>query len=325
VQAVVITPEHRLAVAKRPDPVPGPREVLVRVHAAGVNRADLLQAAGRYPPPAGAPPDIPGLEFAGEVVARGAGTSLPVGARVFGLVGGGAQAELLPVHEEHCAPVPDGLEWAAAGAVPEAFVTSHDALVTIAALGHGEVVLVHAAASGVGTATVQLAHALGARVVGTSRTEEKLEQCRALGLDHAVVVPRELDVEALADRIVAAAGPVDVTIELVGGDYLRADVAAAAAGGRIVLVGTLAGGRSELDMTTAMGKRLRITGTMLRNRSVPEKAAAIAAFAHDVVPLLASGAVAPVVARTVPFGDAQEAYDLVARDAVLGKVVLTPG
>ena len=259
------------------------------------------------------------------MAAPGAGTSLPVGARVFGLVGGGAQAELLTVHEEHCAAVPDGLEWAAAGAVPEAFVTSHDALVTIAVLRAGEVVLVHAAASGVGTATVQLAHAWGAAVVGTSRTEEKLERCRGLGLDHAVVVPRELDANALADSIVAAAGPVDVTIELVGGDYLRADVAAAAAGGRIVLVGALAGARSELDITTTMGKRLQITGTMLRNRSVAEKAAAIAAFARDVVPLLASGAVAPVVARTLPLGDAEEAYDLLARDAVFGKVVLTAG
>jgi len=241
---------------------------------------------------------------------------------VFGITGGGGQAELVAVPAAQCARVPDALDLVRAGGVPEAFVTAHDALVTQAGVKPGETVLVHAAGSGVGTAAVQLAHAFGCTVVGTSRTSDKLEQCAAVGLDHAVLAPRDLDPVALADEITAAAGPVDVTIDLVGGRYLEADVRAAARLGRIVLVASQAGARAELDIGSTMLKRLRIHGTVLRGRSPAQKAAATDAFTHDVVALLDSGAVTPVIARTLPLDDAREAYDLLAADAVFGKIVL---
>lgn len=320
---VLVVADHQLVVETRPDPEPQDGEALVRVQGAGLNRADLAQRAGFYPAPPGWPPDIPGLEFAGEVAGLGPGVdTLAVGDRVFGLVGGGGQAEMLTVPAAHCVHVPEAIDLVAAGGIPEVFVTAHDAMVTQATVAVGEVVLVHAAGSGVGTAAVQLAHAMGCIVVGTSRTPAKLEQCRRLGLDHAVVAPRELDAAALADEIGAAAGPVDVTIDLVGGDYLVTDVRAAARLGRIVMVASQAGGRAELEIGALMGKRLRLHGTVLRARSVEEKTAATEAFARDVVPLLADGTVVPVVARTFPLDDAAEAYDLLASDAVFGKIVL---
>jgi NADPH2:quinone reductase len=316
-------PERGLAVTERPDPEPGLGEVLVRVHGAGLNRADLAQAAGRYPAPSGSPPDVPGLEFAGIVVARGADVDAPdVGDRVFGIAGGGAQAELLVVPAGQCATVPTTLDLVTAGGVPETFVTAHDAMVTQAALVGGDTMLVHAIGSGVGTTALQLGKAMGATVVGTSRSADKLERAQALGLDHAVLTARDFEPEALADEIVAMSGPVDVGLELVGGDYLATDVRAAAYRGRIVLIGTLAGGRSQLDIGSVMFKRLRVFGTMLRGRDAVEKAAATAAFVDDVVPLLASGAVTPVVARTFGLDDAAAAYELLAADSVFGKIVL---
>jgi putative PIG3 family NAD(P)H quinone oxidoreductase len=315
--------DQRLLVESRPDPEPGAGEVLVRVRGAGLNRADLAQRAGFYPAPPGVPADIPGLEFAGHVVAQGPGVATPsVGDRVFGLVGGGGQAELLTVPAPHCVRVPDRLDLVAAGGIPEVFITAHDAMVTQAGLARGETLLVHAAGSGVGTAAVQLGDAMGCTVVGTSRTPEKLERCRALGLDHAVVASRELDPIALADDIVAAAGPIDVTVDLVGGGYLVTDVRVAARLGRIVMVASQAGGRAELEIGALMTKRLRIHGTVLRARDVDEKTAAIEGFARDVVPLLADGTVVPVVARRFPLDRAAEAYDLLAADAVFGKIVL---
>ncbi|MEX2100154.1 MAG: NAD(P)H-quinone oxidoreductase [Acidimicrobiia bacterium] len=318
--------DGELVVAERPDPEPAPGQVLVRVQGAGLNRADLAQVAGFYPAPPGWPADIPGMEFAGEVIAVGDGVEEPtVGTRVFGLAGGGAQAEMLAVPAPHCARVPDNLDLVAAGGVPEVFITAHDAMVTQADLGSGQTVLVHAAGSGVGTAAVQLAHAMGCTVVGTSRTPDKLEQCRGIGLDHPILAPRELDPLALADEITAAAGPIDVTIDLVGGPYVQTDVRAAAVRGRIVLVASQAGGRAELDIGSTMFKRLRIHGTVLRARSIKEKTAVTEAFTRDVLPLLASGAVAPVVARTFPLDAAREAYDLLAANAVFGKIILTMG
>jgi putative PIG3 family NAD(P)H quinone oxidoreductase len=322
VRALTIV-DRDLVVADRPDPTPGPGQVLVRVHAAGLNRADLAQRAGHYPAPPGWPADIPGMEFAGEVVAIGDAVTTPgVGTRVFGIAGGGAQAELLAVPAVHCTEIPAGLDAVHAGGVPEVFITAHDAMITQAQARAGETVLVHAAGSGVGTAAVQLARAWNCTSVGTSRTADKLERCRALGLDHAIVVPREVDPVALADEITAAAGPIDVTIDLVGGPYLGADVRAAAVSGRIVLVASQAGARAELDIGSTMFKRLRIHGTVLRARSVDEKAAATAAFARDVVPRLADGTIAPVVAETFPLESGARAYDLLAADGVFGKLVL---
>ena len=321
--AAVITPDHELLVEERPDPVPGDGEVLVRVHGAGLNRADLVQRAGFYSAPAGSPPDIPGLEFAGEVVAHGPGVSdPPLGARVFGIAGGGGQAELLAVPAAQCAPVPDRLDLVTAGGVPEVFVTAHDALVTQAAMQPREVVLVHAAGSGVGTAAIQLARTAGCTVVGTARTAEKLDRAGALGLDHAVLAPRELDPDVLATAITDAAGTVDVVLELVGGDYLITDLAVTGLRGRIVLVGMMAGSRTQLDLGALLMRRIRVYGTTLRGRSVDEKAAATGAFARDVVPLLADGTVVPVIARTLPLGDVAAAYDLLASDAVFGGIVL---
>jgi putative PIG3 family NAD(P)H quinone oxidoreductase len=320
--------DGRLALAERPVPEPAGDDVLVRVYGAGLNRADLLQLSGRYPAPPGVPADVPGLEFAGVVEAAGPDAGVVrAGDRVFGIVGGGAQADHVVVPAAHCARVPPGLDLVAMGGVPEAFVTAHDALVTQAGLRAGEWLLVHAAGSGVGTAAVQLAKALGAHVAGTARTPEKLERCRALGLDHGSVAPRRddggLDADALALKLVeATGGGAHVTLDLVGGDYVALSVAAARPRGRIVLVGALAGAAATLPVLGVMGKRLTIHGTVLRARDRAEKAAATEAFARDVVPLLASGTVAPVVDAVVPLAHAERAYQLLASDTTFGKVIL---
>jgi putative PIG3 family NAD(P)H quinone oxidoreductase len=317
----------RIEIAERPAPEARDDLVVVRVHGAGLNRADLLQRAGNYPAPAGSPADIPGLEFAGVVEACGPQVrGIEVGTRVFGIAGGGSQAEYVAVPAGQCAPVPEGLDLVEMGGAPEAFVTAHDALVTQAHLQAGEWVLVHAVGSGVGTTALQLATALGARVIGTARTQAKLDRCRELGLEHAIVPPSNddgLDVDALAWSIIEATdGGADVTIDLAGGRYVEADIAAAARQGRIVLVGAIAGARATLSVPAIMGKRLTIFGTVLRARDAEEKAAATAAFVRDVVPLLAERRVAPVVECVLPLDRAAEAYDLVASDATFGKVIL---
>ena len=295
----------------------------MRVHGAGLNRADLVQRAGFYHAPPGSPADIPGLEFAGEVVAHGDGVTEPaLGARVFGIAGGGGQAELIVVPASQCAPVPDALDLVTAGSVPEVFVTAHDALFTQCELSAGEVLLVHAVGSGVGTAAVQLGRAAGCTVAGTARTAEKLEQARPLGLDHGILAARELDPAALAADITDAVGSVDVVLELVGGDYVVTDLAVTGLRGRIALVGMMAGTRTQVDLGALLMKRIRVFGTTLRGRSVEEKAAATAAFARDVVPMLADGRVVPVVARTLPLDEGPAAYELLASDTVFGGIVL---
>jgi putative PIG3 family NAD(P)H quinone oxidoreductase len=328
-KAAAIT-NGRIEVVERPDPEAHDDHVVVRVHGAGLNRADLLQLAGNYPAPPGSPPDIPGLEFAGVVEAVGPqATGVEVGARVFGITGGGSQAEKVSVPAAQCAPVPDGLDLIAMGGAPEAFVTAHDAMVTKAQLQPGEWVLVHAIGSGVGTAALQLATALGARVIGTARTESKLDRCRTLGLAHGIVptiTHGELDVDALAWAIFEATeGGAHVTVDLAGGRYVEADIAAAAGQGRIVLVGMVAGIQSNFPIHAVMGKRLTIIGTVLRARSAAEKAAATDGFVRDVVPLLADGRIAPVVERVLPLDQVADAYELVASDATFGKVILDCG
>ncbi len=327
-RAVTVVAGGGIEVAERETPRPGPDEVLVRTHGAGINRADLLQAAGRYPAPPGAPPDIPGLEFAGVVEDVGIDVDgLYPGDSVFGIVGGGGQAEYLTTKAAHCAPVPAASDLVAMGGVPEVFITAHDALITLAHLAPGDWVLVNAVGSGVGTAALQLAKAFGARVAGTARTAHKLDRCAGLGLDVAIVPPRTddgaLDVDALAWQVIeATGGGANVAIELLGGAYVEADIAAAARLGRIVLIGTLAGGSAKLSMIGAMSKRLSIVGTMLRSRDAGEKTEATHAFANDVVPLLESGRVAPVVDAVIPLEDAPKAYELVASDTTFGKVIL---
>jgi putative PIG3 family NAD(P)H quinone oxidoreductase len=326
-RAVTIA-DGTLQIAERPIPEPGAGNVRVRVHGAGINRADLMQRLGFYPAPPGSPPDIPGLEFAGVVDACGAGvTQFALGDHVFGIAGGGAQAEYLVVPAGQCARVPDGLDLVVMGGVPEAFVTAHDAMVTWAQVREGEWILVHAVGSGVGTAALQLGRALGARVIGTARTPDKLERCGGFGLAHGIVPPRTedgaLDVIALATQLRDVTGDgVDVTLDLVGGDYVEADLQAAALKGRIVVIGTLAGGSTRVPLLSLMSKRLSLFGTVLRARNEDEKGAAVAAFARDVVPLLANGRLDPVVDRVFPVSEAEAAYALVESDATFGKVIL---
>jgi putative PIG3 family NAD(P)H quinone oxidoreductase len=311
-----------LAVVDRPSPVPSRGEVRVRVRATAVNRADLIQRMGMYPAPAGDPPDIPGLELAGEVAALGPGIErLAVGDRVFGLVGGGAYAEEVVVHERALAKIPADLDFVHAAAIPEAFVTAHDAMVTQAGLRSGEAVLVHAAGSGVGTAAAQLGRALGAFVVGTARTADKLERAKALGLDAGIVVENG----RFADAVRAATGGIGaaVVLELVGGAYLDEDVRACERRGRIVLIGLLAGARAELDLATLLHKRVAILGTQLRARPLEEKIAAMRAFEAQVVPLIARGRLVAVVDKVLPLDAAAEAHRYVASNAGFGKVVLT--
>jgi putative PIG3 family NAD(P)H quinone oxidoreductase len=327
VRAITISEGH-LEVADRPVPEPAPEGVVVRVHGAGLNRADLLQRIGRYPAPPGVPADIPGMEFAGIVEAVGANVATPaVGDRVCGITGGGAQAEYLAVPAAHCASVPDDLDLVAMGGVPEVFITVHDALVTQAKLTAGEWVLVHAIGSGVGTAALQLVRELGAHVVGTARSADKLERCRSLGLDVGIVPSHTddgaLDVDALAWKIAeATGGGPNIALDTVGGDYVIADVNAAAAKGRIVLIGTIAGGKATLPLMSILAKRLTVIGTVLRGRDVAEKAAATDAFVRDVMPLIAERRVEPIVEATLPLTQAEAAYALLESDTTFGKVIL---
>ena len=293
------------------------------MHGAGINRADLMQRLGFYPAPPGVPADIPGLEFAGVIDALGDGVRAPnVGDPVFGVTGGGAQAEYVIVPAVHCATVPGHLELVSAGGIPEVFVTAHDAMRTRGRLQSGEHVLVHAVGSGVGTAVVQLAKALGCTVTGTARTESKLDQARALGMDHGIVAPRELEPLAFSQMILDHGGAPDVVVDLVGGAYVTAEVAAIAPRGRIIIVGTLAGGMPAVSLLGLMQKRAELHGTVLRPRSVADKAAATDAFVHEVVPMLADGRVTPVVDRTFSIDDADLAYALVETDTTFGKVIL---
>jgi NADPH:quinone reductase len=302
-------------VADRPDPSPGGAELLVAVRAAGLNNADLLQARGGYPAPPGAPPDILGLELAGEVVALGPGASrFAVGDRVMAVVGGGGQAELAVVHERAAMPVPDGLGWAQAGGFPEVFTTAHDALFTQAGLGPGERVCVHGAAGGVGTAGVQLAAACGARVVATVR-EPSLRGA----------------VEALAEGVTAVApegfgqhGPFDVVLELIGGPNLAEDLAALATGGRITVIGVGGGAAAQLDLLGLMGRRARVHGSTLRARPLEQKASAARLVEAHVLPLVEQGRAVVPLAATVPLDDARAAYARFAAGAKFGKIVLVP-
>jgi NADPH2:quinone reductase len=328
-RAIVITepggPEV-LALRDVPNPPqPGGDQVLVRVRAAGLNRADILQRRGLYPAPPGAPPDIPGLEFAGEVEAVGpAVLRWKPGMRVMGITGGGAQAECVLAPEGALAEAPDSLDWLAAAALPEVFITAHDALFTQLDLQLGETVLIHAAASGVGTAAVQLAHTAGCQVFGTSRTAEKLEKVRALGLDEAIAVPKG-DPDAFAEQILRATGGrgVNVILDLVGAPYLAANLKALAPLGRLICVGVTAGADAQIDLGILLHKRLRVFGTTLRGRSAPEKAAAVRRFADHVLPLVRSGTLKPVIDSTFKADEIIDAHRRLEGNETFGKVILT--
>jgi NADPH2:quinone reductase len=301
-----------ILIEEHPDPVPGDGEVLVRVRAAGLNGADMMQRRGLYPAPPGSPQDIPGLELAGEVQALGSGAQrFAVGDRVMAIVGGGGQAELAVVHERQLMPVPAALDWPAAGGLPEVFTTAHDAIFTQAQLRPGEHLLVHGGAGGVGTAAIQLGKAAGARVTATVRREELHGQVAALGA------------EAIAPEGFAERGPFDVILELVGAPNLTDNLNALATGGRICVIGVSAGVKAELNLLALMGKRARIHGSTLRARPLEEKALAARALEREVLPLFEAGALTVPIAETFPLEDAAVAYDRFAAGGKLGKIVLT--
>lgn len=296
--------------------------VRVRVRAAGLNRADILQRLGRYPAPPGYPQDIPGIEFAGEVEQIGdEARKWKVGDRVFGIIGGGGQAQFVTVHESALAPVPPNLDWAEAAAVPEVFMTAHDALFTQCRLQMGDCVLIHAAGSGVGTAAMQLVRAAGAIAYGTSRTAAKLERAKEFGLTESVVATDPMSFVQAVKRWTKDAG-VDVVLDLVGAAYLKANLAALATRGRLIFVGTTSGSKAEMDYSIAMSKRLRIMGTALRTRSLEEKATATRLFTQHVVPLLANGTVRPVIDKVFQMAEVRAAHERIESNESFGKVVL---
>ncbi|MGH2779265.1 MAG: NAD(P)H-quinone oxidoreductase, partial [Actinomycetota bacterium] len=304
-------------VEDRPTPAPEGDQVLVEVAAAGLNRADLLQVHGAHPAPPGWPADVPGLEFAGTVAATGSGvTSFSGGERVFGIIGGGGHATHLVTRQDLCALVPEGVDLVAAGGVPEAYITAHDALVTKGGLRPGERVLIHGVGSGVGTAAVQVARALGATIVGTSRTPDKLERARAIGLDSGVLAS-----DAMADDI----GEVDVVIDLIGGDYVATDVEVCRTNGRIVIVGLLAGPEATLNLGALMRKRLTLRGTTLRARPDHEKILATRAFEREIAPLIGSGALEVVRDKTFKLDEAPAAYEHMASNDGYGKTIIEMG
>lgn len=302
-------------------PVPAPGEVLVRIRATALNRADLLQRQGRYPAPHGWPQEIPGMEYAGEVVALGRGVQRwREGDRVMGIAGGGTYAEYVAVHERAAAAIPAVLSFTEAAAVPEAFITAHDALVTQANVRMGERVLVHAVGSGVGLAAIQLARAAGARAFGTARTPDKIERAGAFGLNGGAVLGADLS--PLEHAVAGWGGAPNVILDLVGGPYFAASIAVAAPRARIILIGTVAGREGTAPLGMILGKRLTIRGTVLRSRSPEEKVAANVAFEEQVVPLLADGTLRPVVDSVFALGQAGDAHALMESNATFGKIVL---
>lgn len=305
---------------------PSPGQVRVRIRACAVNRADLMQRMGTYPAPRDSPQDIPGLELAGEVEAVGAGvTELAKGDRVFGLVGGGAYAEAVNAHARTLAKIPEGLDFTQAAAVPEAFITAYDAMVLQGGLTAGEVVLVHAAGSGVGTAAVQIARAVGARSIGTARSGAKLERCRELGMTEGLVPETRDGKPDFARRVreLSQGRGADVVLDLVGGSYVAESLEAMAERGRFILVGLLAGARADLDLGLVLRRRLHLFGTVMRARPLEEKIAAAHCLARNLAPLFASGTLKPVIDRIFPLEKAAEAHAHMATNDGFGKLVLS--
>ncbi|HEX8699567.1 MAG TPA: NAD(P)H-quinone oxidoreductase [Myxococcaceae bacterium] len=312
-----------LSFEERPDLTPGPSELLVRVRATALNRADLLQVKGQYAAPPDVPPDIPGLEYAGEVFAVGPRVRrFRPGDRVMGLVGGGAWAEQVTVHEREALPMPEGMDFTEAAALPEVYLTAFDALVLQGGLRMGETVLVHAVASGVGAAAALLCRAMGARVVGTGRNATKLERAREWGVERTVLVEATPPCFAEAVREATGGRGADLALDLVGGDYVPETLDALAPQGRMMMVGLVAGNRAQLNLGVILMKRLRITGTVLRSRSLEEKIALAQAAERHLLPLFRSGALKPVIDAVVPMQDIRDALGRLARNDTVGKLVL---
>ncbi|MCP3137499.1 NAD(P)H-quinone oxidoreductase [Pyxidicoccus xibeiensis] len=312
-----------LALEERPEPEPGPGELRVRVRASALNRADLLQIRGFYPPPQDVPADVPGLEYAGEVEAVGPRTRrFKVGDRVMGLVGGGAWAESLITHEREALPMPEGMSFTDAAALPEAYLTAYDALVLQGELRPGETVLIHAVASGVGSAAAQLCSASGARVVGTGRSAAKLARASEWGVARTVLC--DSSPPAFADAVRAETGGrgADLCLDLVGGDYVPETLNALAPRGRVILVGLVAGTSTELNLGTVLVKRLRVTGTVLRSRPLEEKIALSQSAERHLLPLFLSGALKPVVDAVVPMSQLRQALERMERNDSVGKLVV---
>jgi NADPH:quinone reductase len=303
--------DDALSVEEHPDPEPGAGEVLVRVRAAGLNGADMLQRRGFYPAPPGSPSDIPGLELAGEVAALGPGASrFAEGDRVMGIVGGGGQAELAVVHERVLMPVPDPLGWVEAGGIPEVFTTAHDAVFTQAGLRTGEHLLVHGGAGGVGTAAIQLGVAAGARVTATVRNSDVRDQVAALG---ATVI----DPEGFGEH-----GPYDVILELVGAPNLAENIGSLQMEGRIAVIGIGSGASGELNLGALMAKRARIHGSTLRARPLEGKALTARGMERSVLPLFGDGRLRVPVAAVYPLEQVEDAYERFASGGKLGKIIL---
>ena len=313
-----------LEVREVPTPKPAADQVLVRVHAAGLNRADILQRRGHYPPPPGASQDIPGMEFAGEVAELGPeAREWQKGQRVFGIAAAGCYAEYIVMHERALAEVPPNLSWTEAGSIPEVFITAHDALWKQAGLRPSETVLIHAVGSGVGIAAVQLARAMNAIPYGTSRTADKLDHARKLGMEDGVVLDASLSALAPEVERWTAKRGIDVVLDCVGGPYVTASVKAMAPHGRLIMISQSAGSTAELDLRTALPKWLTLRGTTLRMRPLEGKIAATRAFAAEVVPLLARGVLRTVIDREFPLDQVQAAHARLESNQTFGKVVLT--
>jgi putative PIG3 family NAD(P)H quinone oxidoreductase len=310
-----------LVPQERPVPPPGEHEVLVKVAAAGVNRPDVMQRKGLYPPPPGAT-EIPGLEIAGEVVALGGKVERwKLGDRLMGLVVGGGYAQFCPLHESHALPIPENLSLIEAAAIPETFFTVWHNVFERGALKAGETLLVHGGSSGIGTAAIQLAKAAGARVITTAGTPDKCKACRALGADLAVNYKDE-DFVAATKAATDGRGT-DVILDMVGGDYIERNYEAAAVEGRVVQIAFAGSPKATVDFRRIMLKRLTHTGSTLRARSVEDKGAIARAVERHVLPLIAAGRVRPVIDSTFPLAQAALAHARMEASAHIGKIVLT--
>lgn len=311
-----------LEIRKREAPEPGPGQIRVRVHTSALNRADLLQRRGGYAAPPGAPEDISGLEYAGEVDALGPGAGLwAAGSRVMGIVGGGGHAEYVCVHEREAMRVPHNLSWEEAGAVPEAFMTAYDAMFRQLDVQMGDRLLIHAVGSGVGTAAVQLARAASVKTLGTSRTEAKLRRALEIGLDVAIDSSAEGSWRNRVESATEGEG-VSAILDLVGGAFLEDNLRVLAPRGRAIVVGTVAGSSARLDLGLLLRKRLTLLGTVLRSRPVEEKIALARDFSDSVLPLFASGRVRAIVDRTYSFEEIRTAHAQMEANDSFGKIVL---
>jgi NADPH:quinone reductase len=310
-----------ITIGEVPNPEVKPEHIRVRVHAAGVNRADLIQRRGHYPAPPGWPSNIPGLEYAGEVEAVRSGvTRWRIGDRVMGLVGGGAQAEMVVVHQDEVLAIPDGLSYPEAAAIPESFLTAYDAIVTRGRLEAGERILIHAVGSGLGTAAAQIAKYLGATVLGTSRSGDKLARALIYGLDVGIDTSRTAFPEAVGE-------PVHVILDVLGGTALADNLAVLAPRGRLVLLGFLAGSQADVDLAPILRKRLELIGTVMRTRGQEERIPLIAEFAERMLPLFESHGerspvLRPVVERTYPMTQLADAHRVLEGNATFGKIVV---